>query len=242
MNDWLQRCFANYCTDVVPYRFHRPVIFSYAHKHMLKDHGRCLGVAGRYVWLNLEGIAFDRESCCSRQAGIWRKMLFVGFHEFGHIVLGHLKISCSGRYGLRHSIYLEDQTTAKAEEWIAKILANNSRLYQPDFIGIVDIIRRKEQKQFRAKYPNAISWRNIKDARCQATGGQLSVMDVAHKLTKYDKTFRQRIRLIHKFGNNLARIHVDSAGRRHHFWVWGDLSVIAQRLIENNISLKNGTK
>ena len=53
--------------DVVPYSFHCSVIFSYGHKHMLKEHERNLGVTDHYhVWLNLEEIAYRGGN------GIWR--------------------------------------------------------------------------------------------------------------------------------------------------------------------------
>ncbi|GAJ07525.1 unnamed protein product [marine sediment metagenome] len=41
---------------------------------------------------------------------------------------------------------------------------------------------------------------------------------------------RPQIRLVHKHGDDLARVHIDSAGRQHCFWVWGDVPIIARRL------------
>jgi hypothetical protein len=35
--------------------------------------------------------------------------------------------------------------------------------------------------------------------------------------------------VIHNLADDLARVHVDQAGRKHHFWVWGDIPVIARR-------------
>jgi len=37
--------------DVVPDKFHRPVIFSYGKRHIPRGKERCLGVAGYYVRL-----------------------------------------------------------------------------------------------------------------------------------------------------------------------------------------------
>ena len=97
---------------------------------------------------NLEAIAFHgRTNGCVRSAGIWHEMLMVGFHEFAHIALGHCKLP-GKRYEhdwLYHQ-HIEGQADAKAQEWTEKVLACNGRLYQPDFLGVVDIIRRKRQK------------------------------------------------------------------------------------------------
>ena len=109
----------------------------------------------------------------------------------------------------------------------------DSRLYQPDFLGLVDIIRLKHDNSFKAKEPNYVNWVSIKSARCYVTGGQLSVSDVASSLGihKYEYRHKHRsLRLIHELADDLARVHVDSAGRRHHFWVWGDLPIISGRL------------
>jgi len=282
--------------DVVPYEFHRPVIFSYGHKHMLKEHERNQGVTNhRCVWLNLEAIAFDGGNGyrCSVQAGVWRRMLFVGFHEFAHIT------SPTGNgyryeHDWKYHRHIEDQANAKAEDWIAKVLANDGRLYQPDFLGIVDIVRCRNQKSLK-KLPSHGSYycNRLKDLRCYRCGGQLSISDVAHRLLRhasfdpppqelekirkkinairkkyqeekvrylkfsdyekmnqedkeklkelenkeselgiqsYRKEHRKKFRLIHKYGDDLARIYIDHAGRQHHFWVWGDLPIIAQRL------------
>ena len=213
--------------DVVPEKLHRPVIFSYGRRHMPKGHKGGRGVTDYYhIWLNLEAIAFDGVgNGGSRRAGIWRQMLETSFHEFGHIACEHWKSSHNG-YWLPHEI----EAREKADEWIRKILACDDRLYQPSFLGLVDVIHGKFRKEMHRKYPKEISWRELKDYRCHVTGGQLSVGDVASRLYRNFGTFDKKKRLIHKHGDDLARVHVDTAGRHHHFWVWGDVPIIAQRL------------
>lgn len=220
--------------DVVPWKFHRWVVFSWGLRHMPIGHERSLGATGiGKIWLNLKAIAIDAQQTisASRRASIWRHMLKLGFHEFGHVALGHC-----GTLGRRYKEdwqfhrHIEDQAYGKAEEWMGKILACNGRLYQPDFLGIADIIWCKHQNR-------------IKDTRCHITGGQLSAGDVVQNLFKvrteeldlisheeWQAWLRPKIRLVHKYGNKLARVHTDSASRHHHFWVWGDLSLIAKRL------------
>ena len=286
--------------DVVPYRFHRPVIFSYGKRHMLRKHERSQGVTNhRHVWLNLEAIAWDgKNDICSIQAGIWRQMLFTGFHEFAHVACkNHDKLDERYEQDWSYHCYIEDQANAKANEWMAKVLANDGRLYQPKYLGIIDIVRRRKEVSLKTlSSKGSYFCGRLKDYRCFVTGGQLSISDVAHKLfghslfnaqpqdkekkeldaiekeiqsvwklikqkTKKEekraeayshkkkleelcgkkwklrrrpqqREKQRKFRLIHRCGDDLARIHTDHAGRRHHFWVWGDLPIIAQRLAE----------
>lgn len=213
--------------DVVPEKLHRPVVFSYGRRHMPEDHKGGRGVTNyQCVWLNLEAIAFDGVgNGGSRRAGIWKQMLKTSFHEFAHIALEHWR-SPYEEYWRPHEI----EACKKAEEWIERILSRDDRLYQPDFLGLVDIIHSKFRKSRRVKNPKEINWWELKDYRCYVTGGQLSIGDVAYRLQRNFGAFAKKRRLIHKHGDDLARIHIDSAGRRHHFWVWGDLPIIAQRL------------
>jgi hypothetical protein len=204
---------------------------------MPKSHERCLGVAGADgIWLNLEAIDFYAPDNASRSAAVWRRMLKTSFHEFAHIALGHLCIpNRENKNDWDFHEYIENKADIKAEEWIWKVLENNGRLYQPDFLGIVDIIRRRRESKWRKQNPKYIGWRSIKNARCYITGGQLSVSDVASTLLEnsFKMKRHQAFRIIHQFGDDLARIHIDSAKRRHHFWIWGDLPLIAQRLLDN---------
>ena len=225
--------------DVVPWKFHQRVIFSWGIQYMPIKHVPkiALGAAGvGKIWLNLKAIAIDAQESSSHSASIWRWMLKIGFHEFGHIALGHCRRNALKRYNendwqfRRHA---EGQATAKAEEWMGKVLACNGRLYQPDFLGAVDAIRHKRR-----------NYRKINEARCHITGGQLSAVNVAHNLfcifqievedeldcQGWERELRRKVRLVHKYGDDLARIHIDSAGRHHHFWIWGDLSIIGRRL------------
>ena len=289
--------------DVVPYRFHRPVIFSYGHKHMPESANNCKGITDlRYVWMNLQATASAARVYASISANTWHEMLRVGFHEFGHIALPH---GNAGRYkhDRDYHRHIEDQADVMAKRWIAKILANDGRLYQPDFLGVVDIVRWQKEKPFKEmpKHGKYYNWR-LNDIRCYKCGGQLTIKDVVDKLfgrypcnllkspelneikkkidaikNKYEfekfgyldygklsqedrkklfeldkkkheleeKEWKLRIKLyerekkrkfrpiIHKYGDDLARIYTDHAGRRHHFWVWGDLPIIAQRVAEN---------
>ena len=220
--------------EVVPEKFHRSVIFSYGRGHMPKEHKSSTGCANdRYVWLNLESIAFYARGCAARRARVWREMLRVGFHEFGHIASGHCAAGFPVEERYKHDgrfhQHIEDQANVKADEWMKTVLANDSRLCQPDFLGVVDIIASRNRARFRSE---PINWRELKDYRCHLTGGQLSIGDVVNSLFRESYRLRRNrvYRLIRQVGDDLARVHVDSAGRHHHFWVFGDLQIIAERL------------
>jgi len=201
---------------------------------MPREHERSAGVAGSgEIWLNLKAIAFyARHEYASLNASIWRQMLLISLHEFGHIALGHCRI-LGKRYenDRQFKIHIENQADAKAKEWMGKVLSCDSRLYQPNFLGVVDIIRRRHEQPLR-KIPRGLYFiERLQSYRCHITGGQLNLSDVAVNLhIKNHEKKPQVYKLIHKHGDDLARVHIDSAGRHHHFWVWGDLPIIAQRL------------
>ena len=222
--------------DVVPEKFHRPVIFSYGGRHMPREHKRSTGcVCNGIIYLNLRSMAFyGRHQYASQIAGIWREMLRVGFHEFGHVATERKwKGVTQKEYENCHNTHrrIERDAEKEAEAWILKILSCNGRLYQPDFLGVVDIIRRRHEQPLREVPRGSYFADRLQSYRCQITGGQLSLSDVAVNL--HIKSYEKKLQIygfIHKIADDLARVHVDSAGRSHHFWVWGDLPIIAQRL------------
>lgn len=222
--------------DVVPYKFHRPVVFSYGMRHMPREHKRATGcVCYGIVYLNLRSMAFyGRYQYASRSAGIWRELLRIGFHEFGHVATEHQwKGVTQKEYENCHDTHrlIEQDANKKAKEWILKTLSCNGRLYQPNFLGVVDIVRQRHEQPLREIPRGSYFVERLQSYRCHITGGQLSVGDVVIKLGVHGHEHRGRvIRLIHELADDIARKHVDSAGRSHHFWVWGDLPVIAKRL------------
>lgn len=224
-------------SEVVPAKYHRPVVFSYGKRHMPERSERYAGVASDCrVSLNLEQIRFNAviyENIGSRSARTWRKMLNVGFHEFGHIASGHCRADALVDQRYKHDWdfyrYCEDQADRKADSWMQAILANDSRLYQPNHLGVIDIIARRLRTRFRVE---PMSCSDRKDYRCFVTGGQLSIGDVFKSLFDLSCSLKQgRIYLlIHRCGDDLARVYNDSLGRPHRFWTWGDLPIIAARL------------
>ena len=224
-------------SEVVPAKYHRPVVFSYGKRHMPERSERYAGVASDCrVSLNLEQIRFNAViygNIGSLSARTWHSMLAVGFHEFGHIASGHFRgdALAANRYGYDWQFYryCEDQADRKADSWMQAILANDSRLYQPNHLGVIDIIARRRRSRSRVE---PMHWSARKDYRCSVTGGQLSIGDVFQSVFERWYSLKQgRIyTLIHRCADDLARVYIDSLGRPHRFWVWGDLSIIAARL------------
>jgi hypothetical protein len=233
--------------DAVPEGLHVPVVFSYGKRHMPKGRGVMGCTNGGRVWLNLESVAFHgAHDLASVSAGTWRSMLTTAFHEFGHIALYEQgedpmpkeKLTTEREWWKHYAA--ERRADAWAEERIEALLQWDDRLYQPAFLGVIDIVRNRHRKRFRTK-DGPPNWRELKDYRCHVTGGQLSVSDVAHAVLGAawcDKgQFRRAIRFVHRIGDDLARVYVDSAGRKHRFWVWGDLPTLRARAKERAAGL-----
>jgi hypothetical protein len=224
-------------TQVVPEKYHHPLVFTYGRRHMPEGYKYYSAVAtDSHIFMNLEAISFWillEPECGSRSARIWRKMLYAGFHEFAHVALGHCKASELHYQRYMHDreykAYIEGQAERKANSWIQAVLMNNSRLYQPNYLGVVDLIERRLRSRFRVEPMDP--WHR-KEYRCRVTGGQLSIGDVFCSVFRQPcKLKRNRIYgLIHRYADDLARVYKDSVGRLYRFWVWGDLPIIADRL------------
>lgn len=222
--------------EVVPDRFHVPVIFSFGRRHMPPKCKKCLGFTNHEsVYINLATIA-SKGMCHdhgSQRARIWLEMLKTSFHEFGHIAHPN-PFQDQGRYekDLKYHERVEIPARRQADIWINTVLENNSRLYQPDFLGVIDIVLARKRNEIRKfEGDDCIDWRGLRDYRCYRTGGQLSIGDVEYWLFK-GKFRGKAYRLIHAVGDDLAKVYIDSNGRHHHFWVFGDLSIIYHRILK----------
>jgi hypothetical protein len=221
--------------EALPERLHVPVIFSYGHQHMPRHLRGVLGATDhKHVYLDLEAIAFEaRHYVGGRRAAVWRRMLETALHEFGHIAKNHWRVNKPSDEDMQFSASARDYYWCReraADAWanrtMAAILRVDSRLAQPNYLGVVDLIYLRERRAHRKSESTALDWWGLKDYRCYRTGGQLSVSDVARLVLHDDRP----IRLIHRWGDDLARVYTDRAGRKHHFWVWGDVPTIAQRM------------
>ena len=227
--------------DAVPEECHVPVVFSYGKhtlpKRFLRD-GFFMGITDySLVCLDLRRIHSHARRDCALDAGIWYGMLKTGFHEFGHIAGRHDEIPWWEKTDA-----LELEADAWAYERMDAVLRWDKRLFQPFYLGVVSVVKnRRKWAPFRpgsadsARSPHLrVPWVYIHDYRCKITAGQLSVGHVAQKVFDLppdgDHYTRRAIRLVHKYGDDLARVHVDSAGRRHCLWTWGDVPVILGRV------------
>ena len=233
--------------EVVPREHHVPVRF---HNRRRKDvHGEIgsyplgslhstQGKQPSHIDINLNPIYNGALEACSRSAyapssSIWRLLLEVCLHEFGHVVTNETSLRMNrheyhAKYGYG-DVY--KATERLANEWkdqrIAKILKVNPRLGQPRYIsgylGARLIKWRRAARDLPECYPF------IMERRCQMTGGQLIAGDVLRELSVDPGSFTNAYALLRRASEGLGIDYVNGAGRHHKLYTWGDVPRIAER-------------
>jgi hypothetical protein len=240
--------------QAVPKAWHVPVRFhNRRRKDLYGERGRYpLGsmyakhnVESAYIDINLNPLyeaslwrssSYTSAYTSAPSSFVWRKLLEVCLHEFGHVATHDLALKMNqheyeAEYGLG-KVYLA--TERLANEWrdlrVAKILKNNSRLGQPGhmtgYLG-ARLIRWKEGAK---DIPGCFEY--IAERRCSWTGAQLTAGDLLRQLGIEPRRYTNVYRILRRVSEGVGVDYVDRAGRHHKLYTWGDVPVLAQRLDE----------
>jgi hypothetical protein len=69
----------------------------------------------------------------------------------------------------------------------------------------------------------------VKEVRCWRTGGQLSAGEALERIGFARKAYRE----LRQASVDIGIDYTDSAGRRHKLYTWGDLPILAERLMRS---------
>jgi hypothetical protein len=170
--------------------------------------------------------------------GLWRRLLEICYHEFGHVATWPEALACAP--------YSTDQGKADveglADRWMnqrmAILLDHDPRLEQPRLLkGYIGArISRLMDQLMSASEGGSRKNAYVKEVRSRRTGGQLSSGDVLRHLGVSESAYRELRRVSADIGID----YVDSAGRKHKWYVWGDLRLLESRLKKVKKGLPEG--
>lgn len=223
-----------------------------------KDYSYIRGRANnerRSVCLFLRNIMFNQKT----HSQYWLELLEVFLHEVGHIRNPHPRIS--------HKRYKNDNRThekieERADDWckkeITRLLRVSDTLFEPDYLGIFDIITNWIFKDKDCRY------RYINEIRSRKIGRQYALSEVTQKvfnlynhntsfkepeglneeqkedwretrdsLKKENRQYERAKRLVKRITDqrSMGKIYVDGAGRKHLFFSYGELEKLKEMRI-----------
>lgn len=220
--------------NTVPEEHHIPVIFV-PHPKDYRVRGRC---CYKFIKLNLQGIYYYGYPGEFR---LWKSLLYVAYHEFGHRATAHLTDHISNEeyytYGRGYQ-YMERLAEDWANQKLLELAEEDKRLYQPKRLGPYFDGRIVKTKN-RARASGGLCLWVIEEYRRYITGGQLSAREVASSLEAYrypkspngeGRYPTSNSRHIKKLAMDLAYIYTDRLNRKHQYFAWGDIPEIGRRV------------
>jgi hypothetical protein len=199
------------------------------------------GTQPAHIDINLNPLyedSFSRRSprVSAPSSFIWRKLVDVCFHEFGHVATWERALHLNqheyhARYGYG-KVY--KATERLADEWrdrrVSKIIESDPRLGQPrhltGYLGARLIRWKKSAKDF----PGCFEY--IAEHRCRWTRAQLTAGDLLRQLGIEPRRYTNAYRILRRVSEGVGVEYADRAGRHHKLYTWGDVPVLAKRLGE----------
>ncbi len=173
----------------------------------------------------------------SPSAFVWRMLLEVCLHEFGHVATSDtaLKMNQHEYHGEYGRVY--EATERLADEWmerrLSRYLADDPRMGQPRYItGYLGARLLEVRSHAEGKRSGRLYSAYIKETRCRKTGAQLSAGNVLMELKVDPCYYTNAYEVLRRASKDVGIDYTDGAGRRHKLYTWGDVSILARRLEE----------
>ena len=227
----------------VPEELHVPVVFHNRPTPLIGQ--RVLAICtGDQIHVNLNKVynaALWKGSPGALTVCVWRSLLDICYHEFGHVATQDQFEAVGDAYrSYRGFRYIEGLADDWKDQRMAILLEHDGRLAQPrvltGYLGLrvwrhLDYWHKNWHKDWeghREVSPTAGSVRAsfVTEVRCRRTGGQLS----AGEALEYIGLSRTAYRELRSASADIGIDYTDSAGRRHKLYTWGDLPVLAEAL------------
>ena len=215
----------------VPEELHVPLIF---HARRIAEAER--GVMGQTRWPDPRihiSLGMVWASPWSSSAGLWRELLALCYHEFGHVATHWAHDFVSWREYAKHRDsyrWVERQADEWAERRLAIVCDRDSRLGQPTrirgYLGarLTQYMNRVAQCEVGSgKAAFVREWRFLK------TGGQLTAGDMLRRLNCDPSMYSNAYRLLREASEGIGIDYTDGAMRHHKLYNWGDGASLAAR-------------
>lgn len=197
---------------------------------------------GDHISIHLNSIyrLTERDEIGSPSASLWYALLFVCFHEFGHVAERDADDGLpTGAYSSDDRAF--DYIEALANRWgqrkLHELRDYDTRLCQPTLMrGYLGARLMKEFRHAASKPWGGL--RFTKERRWLKTGAQLSSGEMLSLLGLGKTDLPKAYRALRHVSRDVGTEYVDRAGRRHRLYTWGDVPIIGRR-IETNRTLCN---
>ncbi len=223
----------------VPEKFHVPVTFhnrrnTEGRRYLLGDYALADGAPRINVYLN--PIYAAARGYGSRAAVLWKTLLDVCYHEFGHAATAkereHVSVEAY-HHDDRASRYVEGLADAWRDRRLAILLDHDPRLSQPHLLSGYLGARVARQMKWWAEHQDddqQIKARLVKETRMLKAGGQLSAGDALLSLDISPRDHTNAYDVLRRASAGIGIDYLDGAGRHHKLYTWGDLPLLRRRL------------
>ena len=229
--------------QTVPTEYHVPVFFNNHRTH--PGHSRSMGGYHkgdpRAITINLNPLFCGTLNWGTQRAGslaskLWRGLVEVCYHEFGHAVneeqCQHVSMAEYNAEGRGYK-WVEKLADGWRDERIQVLLDHDTRLAQParlgGYYGAILSGRYNHLKATQNEH-GCNKAHFVAMCRCMKTGGQYTAGDMLTVLGEPKLKHRKRYALLRRISDGIGIDYVDAAGRKHKLYTHGDVPVLRSRL------------
>lgn len=203
----------------------------------------CNGIASfedRKITLCLQSIEFNHW----HHREYWDTLLWVFLHEVGHLEDRRCPAGCS-RKKIKEKAhqYSENFADKFAQQERARLLSLSDTLFEPEYLGIFEILERKRHCAWcrdKEKRFSASTLSHIRSRRVHCQYALSEVVSELFNLFPQQPNYRRVRKALQDYCErlNLGKVYTDGAGRKHRFFTFGDLeflkNVEKRRIRERN--------
>ncbi len=230
--------------QAVPKKHHVPVRFFNRHnvygEPTRRGHGRWgskpvgVFVRVRRPWIGIDlsrlyTFSFDLHRGLASSTAVWRTLLDVCLHEFGHKATRELTDGLNRYEWMANPFgrvyrYKEQLADDWKDQRVAQILRCDPRLGQPRRItGYLSVRLAEQRTRLRqlifepsdVQITGSVRAGYVKEQRCWRTGAQLTCGDVLHELGLEPRLYKNAYRMLRRVSDGVGVDYIDGAGRRH---------------------------
>jgi hypothetical protein len=245
--------------QAVPNRHHVPVRFFNRHdvygepkkrgskRRSLTPTGVFMCVRRPWIGIDLSRLytfSFQRHRGLASSTAVWRTLLEVCLHEFGHAATWEIaerpnRHEYNAKPLGRIYRYWEQLANDWKDQRVAQIMRWDPRLGQPRRItGYLSVRLAEQRTRLRqlifepsdVLITGSVRAAYVKEQRCWRSGAQLTCGDVLHELGLEPRHYKNAYRMLRRVSDGVGVDYIDGGGRRHKLYEWGDVPILSERL------------
>lgn len=215
---------------IVPEWCHAPIHFHNHRKswprHNMNGQGM-LDLATGIVHINLHDVWWDGRG---RSTQVWRKLLSTSLHEYGHVATDtYTDQVTEARYwdDWQAHEYVESYADRWANDRLRLLLKDDPRLGQPlRLSGHLGARAARLMQRCKGSKGGVCLAHYLQEQRLRKTGAQLTAREAA-----LYAGISLSAASLRRLCPDVGQEYVDTFGRRHRFYVWGDIPILRKWLV-----------